>query len=154
MNKIVEHCHWCWYKSFATCSSLLYIEHVLLINFNSKKCIFWGSFVTPNTKSLTLTGVNTKRKSRHRWWKRCPNKRCGKTFCDAMWSEIMIMKYKQAIHYFGFLFLIMFTLCYWFDQIIYRCRHTDVEKILFQPLTNYSTPKAKTCQCSGKNLIC
>ena len=76
----------------------------MLINFNSKKCIFWGSFVTPNTKSLTLTGVNTKRKSRHRWWKRCPNKRCGKTFCDAMWSEIMIMKYKQAIHYFGFLF--------------------------------------------------
>ena len=32
-------------------------------------------------------------------------------------------------------------------------RRKDVEKSLFQPLTNYSTPKAKTCQCSGKNLI-
>ena len=36
---------------------------------------------------------------------------------------------------------------------VYRCRKVENRYTLFQPLTNYSTSKAKTCQCSGKNLI-
>ena len=33
------------------------------------------------------------------------------------WSEIVIMKYKQALLYICFFyFLVIFILCYWFDQ--------------------------------------